>query len=86
MVTRATNDAHTIAQPMQPTKQKQKRKRTSPQVTIAQAKKIVRDAEVVEWGKVKRVDSEEGDTMYASALRTLLHDSREASFVRVSHR
>ncbi|KAF8801556.1 hypothetical protein BYT27DRAFT_7174014 [Phlegmacium glaucopus] len=53
-----------------------------PQVTISQAKKIVRDAEIVDWGKVKHVDSEEGDTMYASALCTLLHDSREASFVR----
>jgi len=85
MVTQATNDAHTITQPMQPTKQKQKGKHTLPQVTIAQAKKIVRDAEVVEWGKVKHVDLEEGDTMYASALCMLLHNSREASFVHVSH-
>lgn len=67
----------------QSSKRKRKGKQTAPRVTIAQAKKAVRDAEVVEWGKVKRVDSEEGDTIYASALHTLLHDSREASFVWV---
>lgn len=42
---------------------------------------------IEEWGKVRRIDSEEGDTMVASSMRQagLLDGSRDATFVRVSN-
>ncbi|KAH6880950.1 hypothetical protein BKA70DRAFT_1391158 [Coprinopsis sp. MPI-PUGE-AT-0042] len=49
---------------------------------IATVKKYVRDATVVEWGKVKRVDSEEGDTMATSTMGRRGNDRRDNTFVR----
>lgn len=40
-------------------------------------------AQIEEWGKIRRVDSEAGDTMRASSLGIKRDDSRDASFVRV---
>jgi len=42
-------------------------------------------ANITAWGKVRRTDSEEGDTMNASSLVKAQEDSRDATFVRVSH-
>ncbi|KAJ7681395.1 hypothetical protein B0H17DRAFT_1161144 [Mycena rosella] len=39
-------------------------------------------AEVEEWGKVRRIDSEEGDTMRSCSLGTTAEDSRDATYVR----
>ena len=37
-----------------------------------------------QYGKVRRIDSEEGDTMVASLLGKKAADRREATYVRVS--
>lgn len=52
-------------------------------VTIAVAKAFVKNAEIEQWGKVRRVDSSEGDIMRASAMGSTRDDSRDASHVRV---
>lgn len=44
------------------------------------------EAEIYEWKKVKRTDSEAGDTMEAAALAMQQADSRSTSFVRVCPR
>src|ERR1700709_1446922 len=43
----------------------------------------LRDAEIEEWGKVRMVDHQDGDTMRASSMSAQRDDSRNASFVRV---
>jgi hypothetical protein len=40
-------------------------------------------AEIEEWGKVRRVDSDAGDTMHASTLVPARDDTRDATYVRV---
>jgi hypothetical protein len=40
-------------------------------------------AVVEEWGKVRRIDSDAGDTMSASSLCVTRDDTRDATFVRV---
>ncbi|KAG6848511.1 hypothetical protein H0H93_016416 [Arthromyces matolae] len=42
----------------------------------------LRKATIIEWGKVKRVDSDAGDTMRTVGLGTPTEDARDASFVR----
>ncbi|KAL1748545.1 hypothetical protein HDZ31DRAFT_29651 [Schizophyllum fasciatum] len=42
----------------------------------------VRAAEIIQYGRVRRVDSDEGDTIRAVEVVTTREDSREASFVR----
>ncbi|KAJ7666787.1 hypothetical protein DFH06DRAFT_984464 [Mycena polygramma] len=44
--------------------------------------RALRDATVDEWGKVRRVDSDEGDTMRSCSLGTIADDSRDATYVR----
>ncbi|KAF5315316.1 hypothetical protein D9619_007521 [Psilocybe cf. subviscida] len=51
-------------------------------ISIATVKKLVGEACVIKWGKVRQIDSEEGDTIHASSMRTLSTDLRDASFVR----
>lgn len=52
--------------------------------SIALVKEELNTAVVDEWGKVRRVDSDDGDTMVCSSMRgTRANDSRDASFVRV---
>ena len=43
----------------------------------------LRGAVVEEWGKVRRVDSDAGDTMHASALVPARDGTRDATYVRV---
>jgi hypothetical protein len=38
---------------------------------------------IEEWGKVRRVDSDEGDTMRAFTMVKVGEDNRNASYVRV---
>ena len=52
-------------------------------VTIGEVKKYLRDAKIVEWGKLRRVDSDEGDTMCSSSMGQRGADRRDATFVRV---
>ena len=40
-------------------------------------------AEIEQWGKVRRIDSDAGDTMHASSLRIPRDDTRDATYVRV---
>ena len=47
--------------------------------------KYLQQAQIKEWGKVQRVDSDAGDMIYSSGLTTLDADRRDATFVRVSH-
>jgi hypothetical protein len=52
-------------------------------VNIRLIKKYLNDADVDEWGKVRRIDSDAGDIMCASSLATKHEDSRDATYVRV---
>ncbi|GLB44025.1 hypothetical protein LshimejAT787_1502090 [Lyophyllum shimeji] len=51
-------------------------------LSIARVKEYMKHAQIHEWGKVRRVDSDEGDTMRAALLRATSEDSRDATFVR----
>lgn len=44
----------------------------------------LKNAIVEEWGKVRRVDSEAGDTMRSCSLGLTAEDMRDATYVRVS--
>jgi hypothetical protein len=50
---------------------------------MSQVNKALKTAQIEEWGKVRRVDSDEGDTMRACSLGTISEDSRDATCVRV---
>jgi len=50
---------------------------------IRLVKEHLKNAEVYEWGKVRRIDSEAGDTMNASSLASNREDFRDATYVRV---
>ena len=54
--------------------------------TVALAKRVLKDIPIMVWGKVKRVDSEAGDTISASDICKAAPDSRDSTFVRVSAR
>jgi hypothetical protein len=41
------------------------------------------NAHIEEWGKVRRIDSDVGDTMRASSLGLPRDDARDATYVRV---
>ncbi|THU93897.1 hypothetical protein K435DRAFT_820122 [Dendrothele bispora CBS 962.96] len=51
-------------------------------VTPGVVKRFLADAHIQEWGKVQRIDSDEGDIMRASEVGKTRDDSRDASFVR----
>lgn len=53
-------------------------------VTIGVVKRHLRTADIEEWGKVQRIDSDEGDVMRTAHLGSVRDDSRDATFVRVS--
>jgi len=44
---------------------------------------LLREAEIYEWRKVRRTDSEAGDTMEAAAFAGQQADSRSTSYIRV---
>lgn len=52
-------------------------------VKIDKVRKIIQDSTIEEWGRVRRVDSEEGDTMRSASLAVNRDDTRDATFVRV---
>ena len=47
-------------------------------------RRALNNAEIEEWGKVQRIDSEAGDIMRSSCLGVTQDDGRDATFVRVS--
>jgi hypothetical protein len=52
-------------------------------VKIAGSRGALKTARIVEYGKVKRIDSEAGDTMRSCNLGKKTSDTRDATFVRV---
>jgi len=46
-------------------------------------KEVLKVSLIDQWGKVRRTDSEAGDTMSASSLMTIRDDLRDATYVRV---
>ncbi|KAJ6607075.1 hypothetical protein B0H10DRAFT_2228290 [Mycena sp. CBHHK59/15] len=51
-------------------------------ITPATAASTTMDALVEEWGKVRRTDSDAGDTMWSHSLCNFTEDSRDATYVR----
>ncbi|KAJ7017125.1 hypothetical protein C8F04DRAFT_1338084 [Mycena alexandri] len=55
---------------------------TRSNTTMAQVNSALKDAIIEEWGKVRRIDSEAGDTMRSCSLGTAAEDSRDSTYVR----
>jgi hypothetical protein len=53
-------------------------------IPMSSVRKYLQKADIEEWGKVRRVDSEAGDTIHSSSLTQHAVDRRDATFVRVS--
>jgi hypothetical protein len=53
-------------------------------VDIRFVKTHLKHASIEEWGKVRRVDSDAGDTMRASSMVIASDDTRDATYVRVN--
>ncbi|KAJ7037593.1 hypothetical protein C8F04DRAFT_1393519 [Mycena alexandri] len=51
---------------------------------MAQVNKALKTVLIEEWGKVRRIDSDEGDTMRSCTVGTIAEDARNATFLRVS--
>ncbi|KAJ7110208.1 hypothetical protein C8R43DRAFT_904512 [Mycena crocata] len=51
-------------------------------VLVRDVNTALKDANIEEWGKVQRVDSEEGDTMRSCSVGITAEDSRDATYVR----
>lgn len=54
-------------------------------VDLKVIRKHLKAAFVEEWGTVRRVDSEEGDTIRASSMYKHSEDHRDPTFVRASN-
>ena len=39
-------------------------------------------AAIEDWGKVRRIDSDEGDTIHSASMITMGDDSRDCTYVR----
>ncbi|KAF7347089.1 hypothetical protein MVEN_01462900 [Mycena venus] len=50
--------------------------------TMTQVNAALRTAVIEEWGKVRRIDSEAGDTMRSCSLGLTAEDARDATYVR----
>jgi hypothetical protein len=46
--------------------------------------KLLKSGEVQQWGRIRVIDPDTDDTIWAAALRPASEDQREASYVRVS--
>jgi hypothetical protein len=53
-------------------------------VDIHLVKGHLKNADIEEWGRVRRIDSDAGDTMRASSMIVAQDDSRDATYVRVN--
>ncbi|KAH9034335.1 hypothetical protein EDB85DRAFT_1863998, partial [Lactarius pseudohatsudake] len=56
-------------------------------IHISAIRQHLQQAKIEEWGKVRWIDSEAGDTIHSSGLRAMrpTADRWDATFVRVSH-
>lgn len=52
---------------------------------VSKVTQCLKSAVVEEWGKVRRIDSEAGDTMRCSSVVSVRDDTRDATYVRVSN-
>lgn len=52
----------------------------------AKVEKHLRNAYIEQWAQVRRIDTDEGDTMNTSTLAPIRDDSRDSTCVRVRHR
>jgi hypothetical protein len=52
-------------------------------VAVSDIRRSLKNTVIAEWGKVRRVDGDEGDTMHASKMVKMGEDNRDASYVRV---
>lgn len=50
-------------------------------ISVTDIRKLLKDSTIQEWGKVRRVDSEEGDTIQSFLLGRKASDARDATFV-----
>ncbi|KAF7336408.1 hypothetical protein MSAN_02294800 [Mycena sanguinolenta] len=50
--------------------------------TMAEVTAALRRASIEEWGKVRRIDSDAGDTMRSCSLGIVAEDARDATYVR----
>jgi len=55
------------------------------ELQVSVVRKYLQQADIKEWGKVRQVDSEAGDTIHSSGLTKVTVDQRDATFVQVSH-
>lgn len=51
--------------------------------SMSRVNNALKTAIIEEWGKVRRIDSDEGDTMRSCSVGTIAEDARDATFVRV---
>ncbi|KAG7088932.1 hypothetical protein E1B28_012877 [Marasmius oreades] len=54
----------------------------SKNIKIGTVRKHIKNAHIEMWGRVKLMDSEEGDTIWASCVGMVPQDSRDATYVR----
>jgi len=52
-------------------------------VSVPDIRRSLKENIIEEWGKVKRTDSDAGDTMHAFTMVKQGEDHRDASYVRV---
>jgi hypothetical protein len=52
-------------------------------IPVTTIRNLLKDSTIQEWGKVRRVDSEEGDTIQSLSLGRKATDRRDATFIRV---
>ncbi|KAJ6561862.1 hypothetical protein B0H19DRAFT_943186, partial [Mycena capillaripes] len=55
---------------------------TRTEATLAKVNSALQEAVIEEWGKVRRIDSEAGDTMRSCSLGVATEDARYATYVR----
>lgn len=53
-------------------------------VNVTKVRKHLKNAQIDIWGRVRRIDSDEGDTIRASHVVKSPEDARDATFLRVS--
>ncbi|KAF8986626.1 hypothetical protein BDQ17DRAFT_1393639 [Cyathus striatus] len=60
----------------------QNKKQNTKLLSITHVKEMLKEAQIMEWGKVKRIDSDEGNTACSSSMGQQGDDHCDASFVR----
>lgn len=50
---------------------------------VPDIRRSLKESTIRKWGKVRRVDSDEGDTIHVFTMVKMGEDNRDASYVRV---